>query len=439
METITINEINYIFADYILKNAPIYSKSCRSSKDLIRKREIKNYIFARYVDSQWKISDGKSAKFDKVLIKQEFIQTIDELNPNGKTIVDDNGIEKAPEILLLEDFEKFKDNDGNILNIETRGERKHDNIYFKVKDVSNSFNIVYLNDTITDKDGRYEYNIDYKYFICCNITSSSASKTRQKTCNKELFLTYEGILRVLFVSRNNKTTSFIKWATETLFTVHLGESENKEVLGTNILNINLKTFRAVFKSYASKFPCIYLLELGPVADLRETFNISTDIEDNLIIYKYGFTDDMERRLLEHTNDYGKLKNVNVIINTFQMIDIKYTSDAENDLRQFFKNFNKKLNVDGRKELVVLNNNELKTVKREYKLIGTDYAGATLDLQNKIRELENKINEQNNHILNMKAQYEIESLKKEMLIKELEAQVKYKNLELEIKEFKLKEK
>ena len=29
--------------------------------------------------------------------------------------------------------EKFKDNDGNVIEIETRGEREHDKIYFKVK------------------------------------------------------------------------------------------------------------------------------------------------------------------------------------------------------------------------------------------------------------------------------------------------------------------
>ena len=36
MELIIIDNINYILGDCILNNAPIYSKGCRSSRDLVR-------------------------------------------------------------------------------------------------------------------------------------------------------------------------------------------------------------------------------------------------------------------------------------------------------------------------------------------------------------------------------------------------------------------
>ena len=39
-------------------------------------------------------------------------------------IVDDNGIGLAPEIIYLEDSEKFKDNDGNIIEIGSPEELK---------------------------------------------------------------------------------------------------------------------------------------------------------------------------------------------------------------------------------------------------------------------------------------------------------------------------
>ena len=55
--------------------------------------------------------------------------------------------------------------------------------------------------------------------------------------NKELFLTYEGMLRVLFVSKNGKTRRFIKWATETLFTVQMGTIEQKNKIISSIKGV----------------------------------------------------------------------------------------------------------------------------------------------------------------------------------------------------------
>ena len=430
MEIVTINNINYVHGDFILKNAPIYSHRCRSSRELIKTKNIEEtkYIFAKLINDTWIPSSGSSIKFDKIMIKEDIIKDIPELNNLNQIVNDKEGIEQAPNILYLNDNEKFKDDEDNILDIETRGEKEPNKIFFKVKDVANRFNMELLQNIIIKENTLYKNNIDYKYFFCEKKksvvinTDKNSDKTNKKsnattTIKKELFLTYEGMLRVLFVSRNNKTSSFIKWATEKLFTIHMGTEEKKEELGTEILNVNIKSYRAVFKSYASKFPCIYLLELGTVKNLRDTFNIQSNIDNNLIVYKYGFTDDLERRLIEHNNDYGKLKNVNIFLSIFNIIDVKYTSEAENDLRQFFKNLNKILTIEGRKELVILNSEELKTVKREYKHIGNDYIGSTQGLQDKIKELELKIIELQNEIKDNKNKYELDLLKKDMVIQE----------------------
>ena len=52
---ITINDKQYIMGDYLYNNAPIYSKGCRSSRDIISKKQIeaKNYIYARNKDNKW--------------------------------------------------------------------------------------------------------------------------------------------------------------------------------------------------------------------------------------------------------------------------------------------------------------------------------------------------------------------------------------------------
>jgi hypothetical protein len=71
---------------------------------------------------------------------------------------------EAPSIIILEDEEKFQDTNGNCIEIEVRGEREHNNIYFKVKDVSKNFNIINLADTLTKNSTNYEKELHYNFF-----------------------------------------------------------------------------------------------------------------------------------------------------------------------------------------------------------------------------------------------------------------------------------
>ena len=72
MEIIRIDNNNYILSDEIIKNAPIYSKGCRSSRELIRTKKIEpsKFIYARKINEKWTRTEGKSVKFDKVIIKE---------------------------------------------------------------------------------------------------------------------------------------------------------------------------------------------------------------------------------------------------------------------------------------------------------------------------------------------------------------------------------
>jgi hypothetical protein len=192
MEEIIIFEKKYVQAESIIKDAPIYCKGVRNGRELIKKKEIdqKYFIYARLINNEWIQSEGKSVKFDKVLIKKSYIKKIPELNEENNKITDDKGVEKAPNIIILEDNEKFKDNEGNIVEIETRGEREVDKIYFKVKDVMIGFNMPNLYTTIIDKRTEgYIVNTHYKYFNCENKPI------------KELFLTFSGFKRMIETSR----------------------------------------------------------------------------------------------------------------------------------------------------------------------------------------------------------------------------------------------
>ena len=115
METITINDIEYINSEDVFKNAPIYCKDCRNGRELIKNKKINDFIYAKPKDNKWIISNGKSYKYDKILLLKSFVDTIPEIsNP----IIFNDKYETVPDIIHLENHEKF--NDGNIIEIESR-------------------------------------------------------------------------------------------------------------------------------------------------------------------------------------------------------------------------------------------------------------------------------------------------------------------------------
>ena len=330
-------------------------------------------------------------------------------------VVDDIVVEEAPPIFELNEEDKFKDVDGNVLQIETRGERHEDKIYFKVSDVSKVFSMPNLNISLVKKERGYKRDIDYKLFNLKGLDNGSSKKTTNK---KRLYLTYEGMLRLLFVSRNPNASIFRKWATTIIYTHQMGTEEEREVLGADLMKISLKPFKQMMKGHAGKFPCVYLFELGTVGTLRELYSISSNIPDDTFVYKYGFTDDLPRRFTEHNNDYGKLKGVNVSLSLFTFIEEKYMSEAENELRQFFNAFDKALPVDKHRELITLNIKELKQIRKQFENLKTEYSGSAHGLQTMIEVLTKKYENEMKEFLHQQQIKEIE-YEKEIIKKDRE--------------------
>ena len=171
MKTITFKSTKYVLLDDVMRNAPIYAKGSRNTRTLIKKKKIPDtdYLYAKLNENKkWSIVDGKSIKFDKLFVKKDYLINIPELNDDEEKIIDNKGIEKAPDIINLKDEEKFMDDEGNVLEIETRGSRNCNDVYFKVKDIAEKFGIKQLYTTIiaNRNENTYKSNIDYKYFNC---------------------------------------------------------------------------------------------------------------------------------------------------------------------------------------------------------------------------------------------------------------------------------
>jgi len=78
-----------------------------------------------------------------------------------------------------------------------------------------------LQTSIIDTRFSYKKYKHYEYFYS-EKTVGHAHDGIQK-----LYLTYYGVLKVLFTSRNKSVDKFAEWASETLFTVQMGTNTQK--------------------------------------------------------------------------------------------------------------------------------------------------------------------------------------------------------------------
>jgi hypothetical protein len=393
MESINIVRIEnkkYILSTDLLTHAPLYTKGMRSGKDLIKKKKINDkwWTYARETNGIWKKSDGKSRKCDKVFIRQCYVkEKVMELSGESIEI---NGVKEAPAIICLEENEMFKDDEGNLLEIETRGERIPKGVYFKVKDASYCFGMKKLYETLINKGtSNYKSDKDYKYFMCKKIINNE-KKTNKDKIKKELFLTYMGMLKVLFRARNNKADRFVKWATKTLFTAQMGTKEQKTILSSKLMGTNAKSMKEAFNKNARDIPCIYLFTLGYVKDLRKSMNIDKKHADKSIVCKFGCSKEMSIRTQTHVNTYGKIDNCNLNMKAYTYIDPSNIFEAEGHVKRVAKKFGMKLKYNSEKELIVLDKENMKYMVEQYDIIGQLYMGHISEMMRKHKDLVNEI-------------------------------------------------
>ena len=432
--TIIINKEEYISSEVLFEKAPIYCKLSRTARDLIRKKKISEYVFAKLVDKKSTVADGKSYKFDKVFFKKKFIDAIPEINEET-IITDESNVQLAPEIIYLKDSEKFQDEDGNIIEIETRGERKVDSIYFKIKDVMSGFKMDKLQDTLIHNKSNYEDGIDYKYFNCIK-SDTIGKKTNKKIC-KRVYLTYSGILRVLFISRSGCANSFLKWAVEKLFVIQMGTIEQKNKLVSQIKGVSYETIQELFSINANSVPCVYLTAFNTVNKLRDTMKIDAKYNDDDIVYKFGLTKSFETRKNGHRSEYKKIEHlIDMKLVYYTYIDPLYISEAETEIKTLL--CDNKIEWDGHDELVIIPNNLLKHIKTFYENIGMKYSGHAHEFNRKVEELNKTIMEYENKVVLMaksmeyeKSLFEEKLMNKDLVIDNLKKDLQIKDLELKL--------
>jgi hypothetical protein len=413
-------ELFYLADELKTYDKGTFAGTAKTIRNIVKIKKISesDYAYANLRKKQWNVCDVTSRKahlllsqswVDSNISKQELAKDEQELPQNEQELPqneqelpqnkqelpqdeqqepqDEQTCEKVPITVDIPDEDKFKDVDGNILSIETVGELSHNGIYFRVKDVATCFDMSRLTGTLTNKDNAYKCGVHYKVFIC----KKELNALNVCQAYKRLYLTYTGMIKVLFCSHNKNAEFFQHWASKILYTRQMGKVEEKEELASNLLNVNVEAIRAVFKSSANTFPCVYLFELGTVGDLRETFHIPDNVPSDMIAYKYGMTENMERRIFEHNKSFGRMKNVHLKLKSYSYVEPRFISTAEADICTFFEGIGQRLLVPGYTELVFASEKQTKMITKQYKQISNEYAGTSKELQNKIEQLEQSIN------------------------------------------------
>jgi hypothetical protein len=210
MKLIKINKTNYYKVDDIITEYSDFNKGCKTIAKIIDRHKIPedDYIYAKLIKNKWIETDGMSKKFDKLFVTEDWFD--ENFGEEELEEIKDN-TEDAPPIIKLKENEKFFDNDGNIVEIEVRGERDIEKCYFKLEDISKGFDIIHLHEVVIDKNKKYNINEHYIYFYCVNGTNSKKGK----------------IKKILYTSRGKNAGKFTKWASKTLFAAQLGTKAQK--------------------------------------------------------------------------------------------------------------------------------------------------------------------------------------------------------------------
>jgi len=160
-----------------------------------------------------------------------------------------------------------------------------------------------------------------------------------------------------------------------------------------------------------KISCIYLLSIGTVKDLRTILNISEKYSDENIVMKYGRTDDLQRRISEHENTWTKLKVSSINLKYFGMIDKKFCSQAEKNVKDKVEEMKTNFSFEKMDELICVSEKQTKELKKFYEEVSSKYIGNFQNFKDIICDVNHRMDltQKNEEILNQK--HEIEILKK----------------------------
>lgn len=351
--------------DDLIQFDQAYFYGClKRKRDVLTKKKIsdRDYFYAKITKKGWEESTESYSRA-KILVTSEwtksnvtkFLDKSEKKSTSTEII-----LREAPPLLELEEHEKFRDVADNVFEVEVRGAREEDKIYFKGKDVEKLFEME--KNLIHNIKRDFEPLEDYEKFLMNRYTHIDENGPVELKPIKRTFFTYNGLLKVIYSSRCGIAHRFRKWATKVIYTAHLGTEEQRFEQALDIAGVNATLVKQVFDTCVTQVPCVYLFYIGRVSKMLKYYPELKEYRTG-ILYKFGMTISLHRRLIEHIRVYGTLQESNLKLSQWSPINQKCISKAETSLSRYFKD--KKVPFQGHDEIVILSRTDMVDVKAKY--------------------------------------------------------------------------
>jgi len=211
----------YLLNDLITFDRPFFVGCIREPRKTIQKKNIPDdqYWFATYSkrNNTWSPATPESRKA-KILISEEWVHNN---LPKFTGVQDPYKYKPLPPLLELSDAEKFRDEAGNIYEVEVRGEKTRQDIRFKWTNVSRLFEMEPTYHLSQKLDER-EYDL-----FCSN--GQVSSRQNRSTYQISTYLTYKGLLKIITTSRSYNISRVTKFLNTPLMK-ELQQSQNMIIL-----------------------------------------------------------------------------------------------------------------------------------------------------------------------------------------------------------------
>ena len=474
METYRIAGHRYFVYNEIKAEFPDLCKGCRNVAMFKERNGVPDSetVYARYNkrDQVWKVTDGSGKSVDKFFVGAKWFQSqFSETGDDEEEDVDDaeetddqssedesedDSVPEQPAVkhvrskygkaalipakIVLKKRERFVGPDGKVMQIEVRGERMYGECFFSAKDAAREFGIKDLLCTIRHKDRGYIEGDDYCYFRDPNAAQIVRTAKQGNPRKHTIWLTYYGLMHVIFASRTPGAKPYMDWAAKTLFSAHMGNETERTKLASNLTGISPEAIKELSRANIGTMPCIYLYSLGKVADLREAMDLDASLSGRDCVYKWGYTNDLARRTREHQSAWREVDGVEIRLIYQCYIDVQFVAEAEACVREFFRTLEYGIEYSTHRELVVIPKRKLDFVREQYLMIGDRYLGRVRELVEEKRNMEQahllKIAEMSTLLAQMSTS--LAQMEHSSLLKQTDLAAALSQKELEIRDLKI---
>ena len=365
---IDFNNTKYYRADYVKEINPAFFHGCaRSIRYIIDKKKlsVNDYIYATFSSKENKWSkSSKEINKASLLLNEEYVNNnVPGFGTNTKKL----DLEITPPLLLLEEHMKFRDENGNIIEIETRGERTMDGIYFYGKDIEKMLQLACIKDVLHNKTSSYTEGKHYKKFIYKGDGNTFTSKIQNQ---ETMYLTYIGLVKLITKTRKYVPVKFTDW---------LNELIDVPFIHHRFISIETDTIHSIVT--ALNCDCIkqYIVDKYKIDLYIPEFNIAIECDENNHIDR-----NVNYEIERETNILKKLNC------TF----IRYNPNDEYfDIFKVIKDINKeifRIKDKEKQKQQLLHEYEIKELKSQMKELNSQNEIRELKLQHEIRELKLKL-------------------------------------------------